>query len=74
MVRLGSSREAVGSVALQYHSLSLTRQGCSVPMMLAAAAEALTAFATCKHLMPSHSEQGIVRALITRQAEADPGS
>lgn len=49
MVRLGTSRAAVGSAALQCHSLSLTRQGCSVPMMLAAAADALTAFATCTH-------------------------
>ncbi len=45
MVKLGTSRAAVGSAALQCHSLSLTRQGCSVPMMLAAAADALTA--TC---------------------------
>lgn len=45
MVKLGTSKAAVGSAALQCHSLSLTRQGCSVPMMLAAAADALTA--TC---------------------------
>ena len=47
MVRLGASKAAVGSAALQCHSLSRTLQGCSVPMMFAAAADARTAFATC---------------------------
>ena len=51
IVRLGTSKAAVGSAALQCHSLSLTRQGCSVPMMLAAAADALTAtYMAWRHL------------------------